>query len=139
LPATPPWPRAVLTAAHRGTAVKDLRVRYRDGAGQPVLIDVEAVAVHPGLRADPPTKGVVSVDLGVVQTQTPLEALFSAVELAAATWSAGSADAAAGPSPRARSSPRDAAGSTASSKAGASALILQPFSVSEIKLLIIAI
>ncbi len=68
MPATPPWPRAVLTAAHRAAAVKDLRVRYRDGAGQLVLIDVEAVAVHPGLRADALTKRVVSIDLGLVQT-----------------------------------------------------------------------
>ncbi len=74
-------PRAVLTAAHCVTAVKDMRVHYRDGAGQPVLIDVEAVAVHPGFRADALTRRVVSVDLALVQTRTPLDARFSAAEL----------------------------------------------------------
>jgi hypothetical protein len=70
-------PRAVLTAAHCVTAVKDMRVHYRDGAGQPVLIDVEAVAVHPGFRADALTKRVVSLDLALVRTQTPLDPRFS--------------------------------------------------------------
>lgn len=74
-------PRAVLTAAHCVTAVKDMRVHYRDDGGRPVLIDVEAVAVHPGFRADAVTKRVVSIDLALVRTQTPLDARFSAAEL----------------------------------------------------------
>lgn len=74
-------PRAVLTAAHCVAAVNDMRVHYRDDAGQPVLVDVQAVAVHPGFRADALTKRVVSIDLALVQTQTPLDGRFSAAEL----------------------------------------------------------
>jgi hypothetical protein len=74
-------PRAVLTAAHCVAAVKDMRVHYRDDSGQPVLIDVESVAVHPGFRADALTKRVVSIDLALIQTKTPLEARFSPAEL----------------------------------------------------------
>ena len=37
-------PRAILTAAHCVSAIGDMRVHYRDDAGRPVLIEVEAVA-----------------------------------------------------------------------------------------------
>jgi len=55
-------------------AVKDMGVHYRDDAGRPVLIDVEAVAVHPGFRADAVMKRLVFADPALAQT--PLDARF---------------------------------------------------------------
>ena len=74
-------PQVVLTAAHCVTAIKDMRVHYRDAAGQPVIVEVGAVAVNPGFRADALAKRVASVDLALVRTQTPLDARFSAAAL----------------------------------------------------------
>ncbi len=74
-------PRVVLTAAHCATAVKDMRIHYRDDDGRPVMIEVRAVATHPAYRADALTRRVVSIDLALVQTQTPLGGRFSAAEL----------------------------------------------------------
>ena len=74
-------PRVILTAAHCVAAIGDMRVHYRDDAGQPVLIEVDAVAVHPGYRADAAARRVVSIDLALVATRTPLDARFSAAAL----------------------------------------------------------
>jgi S1-C subfamily serine protease len=74
-------PREVLTAAHCLAAAKDLRIFYRDDSGNPVLLDVQATVAHPRYRADAPTARVVSIDLALIQTQTPLDARFSAAAL----------------------------------------------------------
>jgi GNAT superfamily N-acetyltransferase len=74
-------PRIVLTAAHCVTAIGNMRIYYKDDAGQAVIIEVKAVAVHPGFRADGIAKRIVSVDLALVETQTPLGAGFSAAAL----------------------------------------------------------
>jgi V8-like Glu-specific endopeptidase len=70
-------PRVVLTAAHCATAIKDMRIFYLDDAGRPVIAELQAVAVHPGFRADALTKRAVSIDLALIQTQAPLDARFS--------------------------------------------------------------
>lgn len=74
-------PRAVLTAAHCVAAIKDTRIHYRDDAGRPVIVEIQAVAVHPGYRANALTKRVVSIDLALVEAQTPLDARFSPAKL----------------------------------------------------------
>lgn len=74
-------PRAILTAAHCVAPIGNMRIHYRDDAGRPVLIDVEAVAVHPSYRADAVARRVVSIDLALVRTQTPLDARFSTAVL----------------------------------------------------------
>ena len=74
-------PRAILTAAHCVAPIRDMRIHYRDDAGQPVLIDVEAVAVHPSYRADAVARRVVSIDLALVRAKAPLDARFSAAVL----------------------------------------------------------
>jgi len=74
-------PQVVLTAAHCVAPTKDMRIHYRDGAGQPVLVEVEAVATHPGFRSDALARRAVSIDLALVRTQTPLDARFSPAEL----------------------------------------------------------
>jgi secreted trypsin-like serine protease len=74
-------PQAVLTAAHCLAAIKDMRIHYRDDSGKPVLLEVRAVATHPGFRADALAKRIASIDLALVETQTPLAARFSPAPL----------------------------------------------------------
>jgi secreted trypsin-like serine protease len=74
-------PQIVLTAAHCVAATNNMRVHYKDSSGQPVLIDVKAVAIHPGFHADALARRVASIDLALVETQTPLDARFSPAEL----------------------------------------------------------
>ena len=74
-------PQVVLTAAHCVAPIKDMRIHYKDDTGRPEIVEVRAVAVHPGFRADALSKRVVSIDLALVETQAPLDARFSAAEL----------------------------------------------------------
>lgn len=74
-------PRAVLTAAHCVTDANNMRIHYRDDSGAPVMVEVEAVAVHPGFHADALTRRVVSIDLALVRTKSPLDRRFSAAAL----------------------------------------------------------
>lgn len=75
-------PRVVLTAAHCLRPAGDMLVHYRDGAGAPILIAVEAVAAHPLYRADAVRRRVVSIDLALIETRTPLPAPFRPAVLA---------------------------------------------------------
>jgi hypothetical protein len=75
-------PRVVLTAAHCLGAVRDMAVHYRDEAGRPVLVAVRAAVAHPLYRADAIVKRVESIDLGLVETATPLADVFAAAPLA---------------------------------------------------------
>jgi S1-C subfamily serine protease len=75
-------PRVVLTAAHCLRPVADMLVHYRDEAGRPVVVAVQAAAAHPLYRADAIAQRVVSVDLALVETQTPLASRFTAPKLA---------------------------------------------------------
>jgi S1-C subfamily serine protease len=74
-------PRIVLTAAHCVTAIQNMRIYYPDNSGQPVMVEVQAVAIHPGFRADALAKRIASIDLALVRTQTPLDARFSPAAL----------------------------------------------------------
>ena len=67
-------PRIVLTAAHCVAAPADTRIFYRDAAGQPILAEVRSIARHPEYRPDAPAKRVVSIDLALIEAQTPLGA-----------------------------------------------------------------
>jgi len=75
-------PRIVLTAAHCLHAAPDMLVYYKDGEGRPVLIPVAARSAHPQYRADAVKQRVVSIDLGLIETQTPLPASFRPASLA---------------------------------------------------------
>jgi S1-C subfamily serine protease len=74
-------PRAVLTAAHCVTDARNMRIHYRDDSGAPIMLEVAAVAVHPGFRADALVKRVESIDLALVETKAPLDGRFSAATL----------------------------------------------------------
>ena len=75
-------PRIVLTAAHCLRPAADMIVHYRDSAGQPVGIAVAATATHPLYHADAITRRVVSIDVGLIETATPLAAGFQPAVLA---------------------------------------------------------
>ena len=74
-------PNVVLTAGHCAKAVGDMRVFYRDATGAPVTIAVLAAALHPGYRAQAIARRVISIDLALIETATPLDQRFSALAL----------------------------------------------------------
>jgi hypothetical protein len=74
-------PRAVLTAAHCIVAIDDMRVYFRDQSGEPVLREIAAAAVHPLYRANAAAQRIVSIDLALIETRSPLEARFSPASL----------------------------------------------------------
>ena len=75
-------PRVVLTAAHCLRPTRDMAVVYRDAAGKPVLIAVAAAVSHPLYRANAIAERQVSIDLALVETETPLDPRFTPPPLA---------------------------------------------------------
>lgn len=80
---------AVLTAAHCVPKGAQLRVHFRDAAGQPVLIPPVSVAVHPGYRADAVKTRARSIDLALVRVPSPLPSRFRPATLSGADPRAG--------------------------------------------------
>jgi len=74
--------RTLLTAAHCLKSVGDMAVHYRDAAGAPVVIPVEAAVAHPGYRPDAIRARVQSIDVALVRTTRPLDARFVGAALA---------------------------------------------------------
>jgi len=75
-------PRAVLTAAHCLRPTRDMAVVYRDPAGKPTIVAVAAAAPHPLYRANAIAERQVSIDLALVETETPLDPRLTAPPLA---------------------------------------------------------
>ena len=65
-------PRLVLTAAHCLADAKNLLVAVR-AEGRTAPVAVSAAAQHPGYDADATRARRISIDLGLVETQTPLQ------------------------------------------------------------------
>ena len=82
-------PRVLLTAAHCLRAPKDMLVVYRDDTGRPVTFRVSRSQRHPAYRADAIQRRVRSVDLGLVEIETPLPNSFNATPLATRTAEVG--------------------------------------------------
>ena len=76
-------PDAVLTAAHCAGALADTRVHFRDARGQPVLVELAAIAVHPLYRKSAIAAREQSIDLALLRTAQPLPAPFLPASLAA--------------------------------------------------------
>lgn len=74
-------PRAILTAAHCLDGGVDLRIHWRDGDGQPVLLEPASVSRHPEFRADAVSSRRRSIDLALVRTREPLPSRFGAATL----------------------------------------------------------
>ena len=71
----------VLTAAHCVTNPANLRVHFRDASGEPVLLKVAEVAIHPGFRANAKEARLRTVDLALVRSAEPLPASFAPATL----------------------------------------------------------
>lgn len=80
---------AVLTAGHCAAPGLEQRVHYRDAAGQPVLAELRARAVHPGYDAGAIAGRRRSIDLALVRTAAPLPDRFAPAALSAAMPRAG--------------------------------------------------
>ena len=75
-------PRVLLTAAHCLRPLRDMAVHYRDAAGAPVVIPVDAAVSHPLYRADAIKARVESIDLALIRTARPLAPQFVAAAIA---------------------------------------------------------
>ncbi len=75
-------PRAVLTAAHCLRPTRDMVVAYRDASGKPVLVAVAAAEAHPLYRPNAIAERQVSIDLALIETETPLDPRFTPPRLA---------------------------------------------------------
>lgn len=82
-------PDTVLTAAHCAAGPVELRAHFRDEAGQPVLVEVAARAVHPGYDAGGAAGRRRSIDLALLRTATPLPPRFAPATLGGANPRAG--------------------------------------------------
>ncbi|HEV7439992.1 MAG TPA: trypsin-like serine protease [Methylobacterium sp.] len=82
-------PDTVLTAGHCAAGKAEHRVHFRDEAGQPVLVDLAARAVHPGYDAGAIAGRRRSIDLALLRTATPLPPRFRAAALSPAMPRAG--------------------------------------------------
>ena len=75
-------PRVLLTAAHCLRPLRDMAVHYRDAAGAPVVIPVDATVSHPLYRADAIRARVESIDLALIRTARPLPPRFAGAAIA---------------------------------------------------------
>lgn len=65
-------PTVLLTAAHCVTGANAYRVHYKDGSGQPVMLEPARVAVHPGYDAGAVKGRRRSIDMALVRLSAPL-------------------------------------------------------------------
>ncbi|RDJ22998.1 S1 family peptidase [Bosea caraganae] len=73
--------RAILTAAHCTEGGVDLRVHWKDGSGEPVLIAPTNVSFHPEFDAKAITTRRRSVDLALLRLPSALPGRFSPATL----------------------------------------------------------
>jgi V8-like Glu-specific endopeptidase len=74
--------RTLLTAAHCLRRTRDMAVHYRDASGAPVVVPVEAAIVHPLYRPNAVRERVLSIDVGLIRTASPLDPRFADAALA---------------------------------------------------------
>ena len=73
--------RAILTAAHCAAGGTELRIHWKDGSGEPVLVTPAAVALHPEFKANAVAARQRSIDLALVRLAGPLPARFTPATL----------------------------------------------------------
>ena len=73
--------RAILTAAHCAAGGTDLRIHWKDGGGEPVLITPASVTLHPEFKANAVAARQRSIDLALVRLADPLPARFTPASL----------------------------------------------------------
>jgi hypothetical protein len=75
-------PRFVLTAAHCLRPTRDMAIVNRDASGKPALVAVAAAVAHPLYRANAVAERRISIDLALIETETPLDPRFTPPRLA---------------------------------------------------------
>ncbi len=73
--------RAILTAAHCASGGTELRIHWKDGSGEPVLIPPATIALHPEFDAKAITARRRSIDLALLRLSAPLPARFQPANL----------------------------------------------------------
>jgi S1-C subfamily serine protease len=73
--------RAILTAAHCAAGGTDLRIHWKDGGGEPVLIAPASVALHPEFKANAVAARQRSIDLALLRLAEPLPTRFAPATL----------------------------------------------------------
>ncbi len=73
--------RTILTAAHCASGGTDLRIHWKDGGGEPVLIPPTTIALHPEFDAKAITARRRSIDLALLRLSAPLPARFRPADL----------------------------------------------------------
>jgi hypothetical protein len=73
--------RAILTAAHCAAGGTDLRIHWKDGGGDPVLIAPASVALHPGFKTNAVAARQRSIDLALLRLAEPLPTRFAPATL----------------------------------------------------------
>lgn len=74
-------PRSVLTAAHCASGGTELRIHWKDGGGEPVLLAPAAVILHPEFRSDAVAARQRSIDLALLRLAQPLPGRFGPATL----------------------------------------------------------
>lgn len=73
--------RTILTSAHCADGGTDLRIHWKDGGGEPVLIAPASVTLHPEFDAKAITARRRSIDLALLRLSAPLPARFEPASL----------------------------------------------------------
>lgn len=68
--------RTILTAAHCASGGTELRIHWKDGGGEPVLIAPASVAVHPEFKANAVAARQRSIDLALIRLGEALPSRF---------------------------------------------------------------
>lgn len=68
--------RAILTAAHCAAGGVELRIHWKDGAGEPVLVPPATIAIHPEFDAKAISTRRRSIDLALLRLSAPLPGRF---------------------------------------------------------------
>jgi hypothetical protein len=74
-------PRAILSAAHCAGGGTELRIHWKDGGREPVLIQPQSAAVHPEFNGDAIANRRRSIDLVLLRLSSPLPARFAPAQL----------------------------------------------------------
>ncbi len=74
-------PRAILTAAHCVAGGTDIRVHWKDGGSEPVLVPPASVTLHPGYDGDAIAARRRSIDMALLRMAAPLPQRFTPATL----------------------------------------------------------
>lgn len=74
-------PRTILTAAHCAEGGVDLRIHWKEGGGEPVLLAPATISLHPGFDGKAISARRRSIDLALLRLSAPLPSRFTPATL----------------------------------------------------------